>query len=397
MSHLRRPRRTQTLAAGVGTALVAALLTTVAGTAFAPAAHAAEYCTATSEKAPTFGGIPTGPGCDDVLPPESVVKGLTPKPNEARYIRTDAVSIRFSSAHTDADTDPIDHECQFYAEATAPSTWQACTSPFVRDGLDESGALPYTFRVRAVDRPDHANDLTSQVHFPHQQDKDVPDVEQTPASARFFVDTVAPNTFINGLPVDNIRPDWPVVEKSSPKFTIRSDSPTSRTVCRLNGRKFPCSTDQQTKFKNLGPGSKTLKVKTYDVAGNPDPTPERYRFYVPKNLTPEHASRAWERVQAGGHIGGDLLQVRRAGATVKAYAKNVRELRLIAPAGPDLGKLEVSIGGGQKYVVDLRSATAERRHHYLVRDEFSPLATGMIRIRARNNKLTQVDALVARR
>ncbi len=403
MSHLPGPRPHRRSVVP-GTAVVASLLAaaataaaaTLALTVAAPAAHAAEYCTSTTEVAPTVAGIPTGPGCDDVVTPESRIASLTPKPNDLRYLRSDRISIRFSGRHVDDDTDPIVHECQFYATATAPATWEPCTSPFVKADLAESGALPYTFRVRSVDQPDNANDLTSEVHFPHQQDTDVPDVEQTPATARFSVDTVAPNTFINGLPVDNIRPDWPVVDKSSPKFTIRSDSATSQVVCRLNGAKFPCA-EGSTTFKNLRSGSKLLKVKTYDLAGNPDPTPSRYRFFVPENLTTDQASSAWRRVRLGGYVGGDLLEARRAGAMVRVFGKGVRELRLIAPAGPDLGKLVVNIGGGKKYVVDLRSATEERRHHYVVRDEFSPLVTGMIRIRAKTNRLVRVDAIVARR
>ena len=358
------------LLAAAATAAAATLALTVA----APAAHAAEYCTSTTEVAPTVAGIPTGPGCDDVVTPESRIASLTPKPNDLRYLRSDRISIRFSGRHVDDDTDPIVHECQFYATATAPATWEPCTSPFVKADLAEPGRLPYTFRVRSVDQPDNANDLTSEVHFPHQQDTDVPDVEQTPATARFSVDTVAPNTFINGLPVDNIRPDWPVVDQSSPKFTIRSDSATSQVVCRLNGAKFPCAEGSAT-FKNLRPAA-VVEGQDLDLAGNPDPTPSRYRFFVPENLTTDQASSAWRRVRLGGYVGGDLLEARRAGAMVRVFGKGVRELRLIAPAGPDLGKLVVQHRRRQEVRRGPPLATEERRHHYVIRDEFSRWSPG---------------------
>ena len=109
-------------------------------------------------------------------------------------VTSHSVSITFSGKHTDGDTDPISYECQFFNSVSTPTSWQSCTSPFTQDGLAENTATPYTFRVRAVDTPDNAHDLTTDA-WPYTGSADVPDYDQTPAELSFTADATAPNTF----------------------------------------------------------------------------------------------------------------------------------------------------------------------------------------------------------
>ena len=109
------------------------------------------------------------------------------------------MSIAFSGRQTDADPDPVSYQCQFYDTPSAPATWQACSSPFTRDGLTENAATPYTFRVRAVDTPDNAHDLTKEP-WPYTGSTDTPDYDQTPAQLVFRADATAQRAEVFTLP-----------------------------------------------------------------------------------------------------------------------------------------------------------------------------------------------------
>ena len=136
-----------------------------------------------------------------------------------------------------------------------------------------------------------------------------------------------------------------------------------------------------------------------DAAGNADPTPSATKFFVPLNIRAPHGS-GWQRVRTAGAFDGDLVRASRVGATLRIGGqRNVREVRLIAPAGPRLGRLQVRVGLSQWYTLDL-SGKAARQKTYVVRDQYTPLQSGAIVIRVLSlprGGSVQLDALVARR
>jgi len=90
------------------------------------------------------------------------------------------------------------------------------------------------------------------------------------------------------------------------------------------------------------------------------------------------------------------VRATKVGATLRiGRQRNVREVRLIAPAGHKLGRVEVRVGKSQWYTVNLSG-----KGTYVVRDQYSPPQSGAILIRVLSvpkGGSVQLDALVARR
>jgi hypothetical protein len=102
-------------------------------------------------------------------------------------------------------------------------------------------------------------------------------------------------------------------------------------------------------------------------------------------------------VRLSSAFGGDFLESSTYGATLTFPVRNVREIRLLAPAGPSLGKVQVRIGHAAWTTVNLASPKGEALHVYQLRDQFSPLRSGSLQVRvASKGKLVRVDAISAR-
>jgi hypothetical protein len=387
------------------TATLAAVTVTLLGPA-APAQAVA--CDAGSQSEVHSGVPPLETGCDDVTPPETTIGSVNPAVNSQGYVRAKNVTFTFVGAYTDAEAQavpahPIGFECQLYNTVSAPSTWQACDSgTFSTPELEEYTGVAYTFRVRAIDVQDDAIVACDDVAIDGcpalaPGEEQVADEDPSPATVTFKVDTVAPNTFITRGPVDNIRPDWPVSTTASPQLVLNTNEDSS-FKCSLNGKPVACAEGTVT-LRSLSGGSKTFDARAVDAAGNVDPTPASLKFFVPKNIKKSKHS-AWRRVKASGYFGDDYLEADSVGATLKIKGqRNVREVRLLAPSGPQLGKLEVRVGRSQWYTVDLHSKSSVPQKVYVVRDQFTPLQDGTIQIRVKKLRpggSVAVDALVAR-
>jgi hypothetical protein len=401
-------RTTRGTRARRGVAWLAAAVVAGVVTLVGPAAPAAAAACDPGSQSEVHSGFPLEVGCDDVTPPETTMTSVSPEVSSQGYVSSKNVTFTFTGAYTDAEANaspahPIGLECQLYNTVTAPAAWQSCDSgTFTTPVLDESTSVPYTFRVRAFDVQDRAivacdDDFTDGCPSLAPGEEVVPDEDPSPATRTFKVDTTAPNTFITRGPVDSIRPDWPVTTTASPQLALNSNESGSYQ-CTLNGKPVACADGMMT-LRDLSPGSKTFEARAVDAAGNTDPTPATLKFFVPANIKNSKRSD-WKRVKAGGYFGGDYLEARTVGATLRIKGqRNVREVRLLAPAGPKLGKLEVRVGRSQWYTVDLHSKSAVRQKVYLVRNEFTPLQDGTIQIRVKKLRpgwSVVVDALVAR-
>jgi hypothetical protein len=388
MPHLTTRRATGGLAA----LLVAALLPLLA-----PAAPALAADPCLSEK-----GGPLEQKCDDTVPPTTTILTKRPQPVDG-WIRTTSIEIEFRGEHIDADADTIGYQCQFFNTPTAPAAWSTCTTPYRASDLDESSATPYTFRVRAVDRADETLDATSGLFGAAT---DLPDHDETPAQLVFRADATAPSTFgfLRSSYYDQDQQDDPMVTATSVQIRLQSDEgdddDPARYRCRLNGRAVAC-TDGLTTLRGLKPGRQHFTAAAVDSAGNVDPSPYAQSFFVPRNLstgdTVKGAKGDWRRVRIANAFGGDLLETSAYGATLSFPASNVREIRLLAPTGPALGKVQVRVGHGAWTTVNLASRSTEPLHVYQVRDQFTPLRSGSIQVRvASHGKPVRVDAVSAR-
>jgi hypothetical protein len=97
-------------------------------------------------------------------------------------------------------------------------------------------------------------------------------VDPTPASRAFTVDTAAPDTTIDSGPSG-------LTNDATPTFAFSADQAASSFECRLDGGAWgSCSTPETT--ASLTDGAHTLEVRATDPAGNVDPTPASRSFTV---------------------------------------------------------------------------------------------------------------------
>jgi hypothetical protein len=127
--------------------------------------------------------------------------------------------------------------------------WLACASPATTGPLADGA---HTFEVRATDPAGN--------------------VDSTPASRSFTVDTAAPNTTIDSGPTG-------ATSDSTPAFTFSANQAGSTFECRVDGGVWSsCSSPETT--ASLADGAHTFEVRATDPAGNVDPTPASRSFTV---------------------------------------------------------------------------------------------------------------------
>ncbi|WP_205695643.1 glycine-rich protein [Conexibacter sp. SYSU D00693] len=143
-------------------------------------------------------------------------------------------SIGFGSTATDVAR----FECQLDG-----GDYATCTTPKALSDLADG---PHVLRVRAVDQAGN--------------------VDPSPASRSWTVDTAAPNTVITGGP--------PALTKSRSASLVfgSSDTDVSRLECKLDGGEYATCTSPKA-LSGLADGAHTFSVRAVDQAGNADPTP----------------------------------------------------------------------------------------------------------------------------
>ncbi len=130
--------------------------------------------------------------------------------------------------------------------------YAACTSPQAYTGLADGS---HTFHVRAIDGAGN--------------------VDATPASYTWTIDTAPPDTSITANPPN------PTNSTSASFSFTGTDSGTgvASFECKLDAGAFvPCTSPQN--YAGLSDGSHTFQVKAIDGIGNVDPTPASYTWTV---------------------------------------------------------------------------------------------------------------------
>ena len=128
------------------------------------------------------------------------------------------------------------------------AAFSRCTSPHTTAALTEGA---HTFAVRATDPGGN--------------------VDATPATRSFTVDTTPPQTTITAGPSGPI-------STSTPSFSFSSEAGAT-FQCRVDGAAFAaCSSPHTT--ASLAQGAHTFEVRAIDAAGNADPTPAARSFTV---------------------------------------------------------------------------------------------------------------------
>ena len=170
----------------------------------------------------------------DTTPPDT---SITDGPSGATADSTPSFS--FSSTESGST-----FECSVDGGAFA-----SCTSGITLGTLSDG---PHTFTVRATDA--------------------VGNVDPSPASRSFTVDTTPPDTSITEGPSGT-------VNDPTPSFTFTSTEAGSTFECRIDGGTFAPCTSGLT-LAALADGAHTFEVRAIDGVGNADPTPASRTFTV---------------------------------------------------------------------------------------------------------------------
>ena len=172
-----------------------------------------------------------------------VVEATPPNTNIASgppaFTKNDTPTFAFSSTEANAS-----FQCRI-----GSSAWAACTSPRKMAALSNGY---YNFYVRAIDKANN--------------------VDATPASRGFTVDTVAPKTRVT------MGPSGKTTDRT-PTIKFRSSDAGSKFKCKLDHSKFTTCDSPKT-YKKLHRGKHTFSVQATDRAGNADSSPARRTFKI---------------------------------------------------------------------------------------------------------------------
>jgi alpha-tubulin suppressor-like RCC1 family protein len=150
-----------------------------------------------------------------------------------------SVSLGFSSDETGST-----FECRLDQAA-----FDTCSSPLNLNALSDGS---HTFEVRATDRAGN--------------------IDATPASVTWLIDTVAPTTSITDRPANP-------VNQAAASFAFASNENGNTFECSLDGSTFNTCSSPLTR-SGLGDGPHTFAVKATDAAGNTDPNPATYSWMI---------------------------------------------------------------------------------------------------------------------
>ena len=330
--------------------------------------------------------IPSGDGCDDSTPPDTTMTASV-SPNAAGLVNVSTVTFALGSVVTDGDPDHVGFECKLTGSAQAHD-WRQCTTPVTYSGLPDAAAGSYVFQARAVDLADAGRTPDSPLP---PTPPDSPDLDPTPASLTWGQDTKAPFVFVTQSTYDADTPTQPVVTSATVPIRLNSSEAGSTVECTDNGAPVAC-TAGRWELRDPKAGRHAFSARAIDRAGNASAWSEPIEFFVPTNLT---RKRGWAKELNKNYFHGDALRAKKRGARLVLPRAQVGELRLVAPAGPGLGKVRIRVGRRAWHVVDL-SGPKELLHQYTVIDRYSGMRSGRIVIEALGNKPVIIDAIVAR-
>src|SRR5574338_423484 len=168
----------------------------------------------------------------DGISPETTITSAPSNP-------TSSTSASFSFTSTEAGT----FECQLDA-----SGFIVCTTPQLYTGLAIGS---HTFQVRAIDTSGNVDD--------------------TPASYTWTIDTSTPDTTITASPSNPS-------SSTSASFSFTSTK-TGTFECQIDASGFTVCTSPHS-YSSLTQGSHTFQVRAIDTDGNVDPTPASYTWTI---------------------------------------------------------------------------------------------------------------------
>ena len=188
------------------------------------------------------GGSPSPPPAPDTTPPNTTISA---PPAAASNSATATITFTSSEAGS------------AFESRVDGATFATATSPQTLTGLADGS---HTFEVRARDAAGNT--------------------DATPASATWVVDTVAPDTQLDGSPAGT-------VTSATATFTFSSPDTTASFEASLDSGAFATATSPYA-LNAVADGAHTLRIRARDAAGNVDATPVSASWSV--DATPPTAS-----------------------------------------------------------------------------------------------------------
>ncbi|HEX5782294.1 MAG TPA: right-handed parallel beta-helix repeat-containing protein [Solirubrobacteraceae bacterium] len=234
----------------------------------------------------------------------------------------------------------MDFECRL--DSTDEADWYGCRGEgpvggrYTHNLLDEFPELapgPHTFEVRAIDDPENAA----------EGNPDPTPARHTWTSA---ADTTAPETALTVVPAS------PTIETEASFEFAGTDNATPEPAlafeCSLDGVAFEAC-DSPHDLSSLEPGEHTMRVRTVDLAGNPDPTPAAHTWTVigaPETLINEAPAALTTETVAAFRFSSD-----QPGVTFECSFGG-------APMEPCSSPVSYDVGGGGEYEFEVQATNA---------------------------------------
>jgi hypothetical protein len=218
-------------------------------------------------------------------------------------------------------------ECQLDGPSQAHG-WRACGSPASYVDLPDGS---YQFQVRARDTAGN--------------------VDLTPESRTWNVDTTGPETTITSGPVNN---GWSL--RATQTLGYASSEATSTFRCTFDGAARTCVAPSFT-GTGITPGTHRFTVAARDTGGNEDATPAQRTWTLPMDDIVLAHGPGWQLRSSADAYLGTYSQATRRGATLSKRVAGARKIALVASRGPGHGTVNVYAGSRLLRTVRLAAPT----------------------------------------
>ncbi len=274
----------------------------------------------------------------------------TPPDTFLHTTNTSGTSASFTFGH-DGGGSFSGFECRLLKGGSVFADWQSCNT-----GSQSFSSLPdggWTFHVRALD---HAGN-----------------VDQTPATHEWTVDTTAPQTSVLTGPTNNS-----FVLSTVANLSFGSTESGSSFTCALDGAPVDCPGGSLS-LTNLAHTTHKATGTATDDTGNTDPTPARRTWTVPLDSTELTHGTGWTQRSAAGAYLGTYSQSAVQGATLSRKVTNARKVALVVTKGVGFGKVQVFAGTQLLKTVNLAATTRETKQLIPI-TSFAAAFTGRLKV-----------------
>jgi hypothetical protein len=198
-------------------------------------------------------------------------------------------------------------------------------------------------------------------------------VDPTPATRSWTVDTTPPDTTLTGGPANGS-----VLTSTSASFRIGSTEAGARTTCTLDAKARACVPGLLT-LGGLTPGTHDLRARSTDAAGNTDASAATRHWTVPVPARSLTRSSGWSLTSMSSAYAGKVLTSTRRNASLSFDVRNARRLHLVAGGGTGHGSVRVYAGSRLVKTVSLRTGRTVSKRVVPV-TTFSRAWSGKVRI-----------------